>query len=294
MALHVDHSHTRLIGIIGRSIGHTLSPLMHNTAFKQLNLNFAYGVFQISPEMIRPLISTVKSREIRGANVTIPYKQEVMQYLDHIAIDARTVGAVNTIVNDHGVLTGYNTDVDGVRGVILPYSNEIEGRSIVILGAGGAARAAIHAVATSCRPKRIVIVNRTIGTAERLANDMRSKYENVEIVAAVNTAASVREIGSAVMIINATSVGMWPVTEASPLPSGVMLRPDQIVFDTIYSPMQTTLLRTAALAGARTLSGFEMLLMQGARAFALFTGHTFPMESARAAVLNALTQEQYA
>ena len=286
-----DISQKQITGIIGRSLGHTLSPLMHNTAYKELNLNFTYGVFQVAPDMLRPLVETMKQLGIRGANVTIPYKQDIMHYVDHMADDARSVGAVNTIVNDNGQLTGYNTDIDGVRGTVLPFSREIRGGTVVILGAGGAARAVLHALATSFAPQRIVIVNRTAATASALALEAEGKYSSVSIVAATDDAMAVREIQEAVLIVNATSVGMSPVTDASPLPANIILRKDQIVFDTIYSPARTVLLQNAARDGARTLSGVDMLLEQGSKAFSLFTGHHFPMVAARTAVHQALTQE---
>jgi len=285
-----DSTQRHLTGIISRSLGHTLSPLMHNTAYKELNLNFTYGVFQIAPDMLRPLIESMKHLAIRGANVTIPYKQDVMHYMDDITDDARSVGAVNTIVNDNGVLTGYNTDIDGVRSTVFPFSQEIRGGSVVVLGAGGAARAVIHALATSFAPQRIVIVNRTAATAAALALEAGNKYPSVKITASTDDTMSAKELKQAVLIVNATSVGMSPEIDASPLPADVLLRKDQIVFDTIYSPARTSLLQKATHDGARTLSGVDMLLEQGSKAFTLFTERIFPMEAARTAVHQALTQ----
>ncbi len=284
----------QITGIIGRSLGHTLSPLMHNTAYKELNLNFTYGVFQVAPDMVHSLIEALKHLAIRGANVTIPYKQDIMQYIDHIADDARIVGAVNTIINDNGIITGYNTDIDGVRGTLFPFSQDIRGGSVVILGAGGAARAVLHALATSFAPLRIVIVNRTAATAVALALEAGKKYSSIEITATTDETMSVLELKQAVLIVNATSVGMSPGIDASPLPAEVVLRKDQIVFDTIYSPARTALLQRAAHDGARTLSGIDMLLEQGSKAFTLFTEKKFPMKAARTAVLQALTQEPHA
>jgi shikimate dehydrogenase len=286
-----DISQKHITGIIGRSLGHTLSPLMHNTAYKELNLNFVYGVFQVAPDMLRPLIESMKQLGIRGANVTIPYKQDIMRYIDHSADDARIVGAVNTIVNDNGIMTGYNTDIDGVRNTLLPFSRELRGGSVVVLGAGGAARAVLHALATSFAPQRIVIINRTAAAAIALAREAGKKYSSVEIVAAIDDEISLRELKQAVLIVNATSVGMSPESDASPLPADVVLRKDQIVFDTVYTPIRTVLLQKAARDGARTLSGIDMLLEQGSKAFTLFTEKNFPLEAARTAVHQALRQE---
>lgn len=290
--LHSGSDSKKITGIIGRSLGHTLSPLMHNTAYKELNLNFVYGVFQVAPDMLRPLLESFRRLGIRGANVTIPYKQDVIPFLDSIDDDALTVGAVNTIVNDNGIVTGYNTDIDGVRASLHRYAGDIDGRSAVILGAGGAARAVLHALATSCKPSRIVIVNRTKVAAAALALEAGKKYASVDILAAATDAVAAQEIARAVLIVNTTSVGMTPETDSSPLPADIVLRGDQIVFDTIYSPARTTLLQTAARNGAKTISGVDMLVEQGAKAFTLFTGKEFPIVAARAAVQRALNQEQ--
>ncbi len=280
--------HQRHLGIIGHRISHALSPAMHTAAFRKLNLDYDYGVMDVAPEMLPNLTASLRTLNFRGANVTIPYKEAVIPLLDEMSEEARMIGAVNTIVNNHGRLVGYNTDAHGVYVSLAYYSEEIKNNHVVIFGAGGAARATVYAVAKFFSPKRIMIVNRTLDSAQRMVEEFLPKFRLTKFVAANDHDVVCREIDVAALLINTTSLGMKPLTALHPLPAGAVIQPHQIVLDIVYNPMETALLKLARSAGARTIGGVEMLLGQGAKAFELFTHHEFPVTTAREAVLKEL------
>jgi len=168
--------HQRHIGIIGQSIHHTMSPVMHTSAFKKLNLDYNYGVMDVTPEMLPNLISSLRTLNFRGANVTIPYKEKVVHLVDEVSEEAKMINAVNTIVNNNGRLVGYNTDAHGVYISLAYYAEEIKNNYVVIFGAGGAARATVYAVAKFFSPKRIMIVNRTLENATAITEEFAPKF----------------------------------------------------------------------------------------------------------------------
>lgn len=281
----------KFIGIIGRNLSHTLSPIMQTTAFHKLNLDYHYGVMDVTPRMLPNLIASIRSLNFRGANVTIPYKQDVMPLIDEISEEAKIIGAVNTIVNNNGRLVGYNTDAHGVYLALEQYAEQIKNNHTVIFGAGGAARATVYAVAKFFAPKRIMIVNRTLENARTMVEEFTPKFRLTKFFYTNENETTLREIEVASLIINTTSVGMKPAIDATPLPANVALQKGQIVFDIVYNPIETLFIKQAADAGAKTVSGIEMLLGQGAKAFELFTHHEFPLQDAREALIRELTQD---
>lgn len=292
MKLRQRSEEQKYIGIIGHRLSHTLSPVMHTAALKHLNVDFSYGVMDVRLRRMLPgLLVSLCALNFRGANVTIPYKQAVMPLIDEISEEAKVIGAVNTIVNDGGRLVGYNTDADGVHLSLASYAAEIKNNPVVIFGAGGAARATVYAVAKFFAPKRITIVNRTATNAKAIADEFGTVFPLIQLFYTNDSEMIAREVNMASLIINTTSVGMKPHVNSTPLPANTALRKDQIVFDIVYNPVNTALLTMAAEAGARTISGIEMLLEQGAKAFELFTRRDFPMHIAREAVMKELTQE---
>ncbi len=280
--------HQRHIGIIGYNLSHTMSPTMHTAAFKKLNLDYDYGVMDVSPEMLPNLIDSLRTLNFRGANVTIPYKGKVMQLIDEISEEAKVINAVNTIVNNNGRLVGYNTDAHGVYISLAYYAEEIKNNYVVIFGAGGAARATVYAVAKYFAPKRIMIVNRTLENASAFVDEFGPKFKLTKFIATADPDVAIREINVAALLINTTSVGMKPKSNFQILPVHSIIQKGQIVLDIVYNPIETTLLRNALDAGARTISGIEMLLGQGAKAFELFTHQELPMHIAREAVIKEL------
>lgn len=281
-----------LIGIVGRDLRHTLSPLMHTTAYKKLNVDYKYGIFQVEPKMVQSLIGALRSMNFRGANVTVPYKQAVMPFLDEITDEARIIGAVNTIVNVNNRLIGYNTDVYGIHQSLVKFTHTIKENNIVLFGAGGTARAAIYAVAKYFSPQQVTIVNRTESIAQSLAEEFGRIFPSTIFKHLSVNGTIKQEIDNAVLIINTTSLGMNPHSHGTPIPGSISISKNHVVFDVVYTPLETTLLRDAAVSGAQTISGIEMLLEQGAKAFELFTNLQFPMEAARMAVIHELTQDK--
>jgi shikimate dehydrogenase len=282
--------HQRHIGIIGHKIHHTMSPIIHTSAFKKLNLDYDYGVMDVSAEMLPNLISSLRTLNFRGANITIPYKEKVIHLVDEVSDEAKMINAVNTIVNNNGRLVGYNTDAHGVYISLAYYAEEIKNNHVVIFGAGGAARATVYAIAKFFAPKRIMIVNRTLGNADAIAEEFGPKFRLTKFFTTNDHDVAVREINVAALLVNTTSVGMKPHVNFHPLPPNAVIQKNQLVFDIVYNPIETALLTIAHHAGARTISGVEMLLGQGAKAFELFTHHEFPIHTAREAVLKELMQ----
>ncbi|MFA5833660.1 MAG: shikimate dehydrogenase [Bacteroidota bacterium] len=280
--------HQRHIGIIGHNISHTMSPAMHTAALNKIGLDYDYGVMDVNPEMLPNLIAALRSLNFRGANITVPYKETVIPLVDEVSEEAKMIGAVNTIVNNGGRLVGYNTDAHGVYISLAYYSEEIKNNHVVIFGAGGAARATVYAIAKFFSPKRIMIVNRTLENAKAIVDDFSAKFRLTKFFCTNEHEVASREMNVATLLINTTSVGMKPLLNLHPLPPDSVIQPNQIVLDIVYNPLETVLIKLAHKAGARTISGIEMLLGQGAKAFELFTHNEFPMNTARETVLKEL------
>jgi shikimate dehydrogenase len=284
----MNSAQQRRVGIIGHPIGHTLSPAMHTAAFTELGLPFTYGVFDVTEEFLPALIASVRKNNFAGLNVTIPHKQHVIPLLDELTQDARTMGAVNTIVMNSGKLVGGNTDVDGIEQTLAHFKGRIQNASVVLLGAGGGARAAAYAIAKSFSPGCIRFYNRTTGRAEKIADEFRKIFPKMAFEVAHEHQQLSGIIAESTLIVNTTPAGMTPNIEALPIPPAIRFSNKQIIFDIIYTPVETAFLRRAKGDGAVTVNGVEMFVHQGAKAFELWTGKTFPVETARQAVLKAL------
>lgn len=282
-------SQPQLIGIIGHRIAHTLSPAIHTAAFKALDLPFLYGVFDVAPEFLAPLIGSMRRSGYAGANVTIPHKQAVIPLLDDVHDDAATLGAVNVIVNRNGKLIGYNTDMLAIKHVLEPSGEKLRNSSVVILGAGGGARAAVYAVSKFFSPRSVLVYNRSTDRAEKMTRDFRKIFPKIAYERIPDPERLTTALAESVLIMNATSVGMKPNVDALPLPGTITFSNQQIIFDIIYNPVETALLRLARVHGVQTINGVEMFLRQAAYAFELWTRKIFPMEVAREVFLRALT-----
>lgn len=279
----------RRVGIIGWPVVHSVSPAMHNAAFEALGVAWRYEFLPTPPEAVEQQVAELRTPEFAGANVTIPHKQAVIPFLDQIVDAAAVVGAVNTIVAVEDALVGHNTDVAGIRWALQENHVVVAGWHAVVLGAGGAARAALYALHTLGLAS-ISVFNRTPERALRLVEDMRPHLGDVRLEAAplADVGWLHRGLARAGLLINATSVGMHPDVEASPLPDGVVLPAHLVVFDMVYNPLKTRLLQQAELAGARTICGLDMLIGQGVGAFKLWTGQTPPVDLMRQAALDLL------
>ena len=274
--------------LIGYPVGHSMSAVMHNAAFMELGLDFVYHLLEVRPEDLEKAVSeTLRASDVRGANVTIPHKVSVMGYLNEIDLEAVRIGAVNTIVNDGGRLKGYNTDGIGALRAIGERYGDLRGARAVILGAGGAARAISYKLAENVSEVRIL--NRTPSRAEALSDYLSSLRDcRAEISSGDLSRDSVRaSLEGADILVNTTPLGMHPDTEASPVDQD-LLRPGLLVFDAVYNPPTTRLLREAEASGSRALTGVSMLVYQGVAAFELWTGREAPEAVMMESVFDAL------
>jgi len=273
-------SQTQVTGVIGHPIAHSLSPLMHNRAFEYLDLDWIYLPFDVAPQNLGEAIRGIKGLGIRGLNVTIPHKERVIPFLDEVSPEAEAIGAVNTILNEDGRLIGHNTDIPGFVHPLKEFEEELKGKKAVVFGAGGASKAVIYGLLKHFDLSEISIINRTLEKAERLAAKFRS--ESPQIKAFRLTEENLREqVPSASLVVNATSVGMSPDVDGSIIKEKGLLRKGQIVYDLIYNPLETKLLKMAKERGAIPINGLEMLLQQGAESFKIWTGIQMPLDSIR-------------
>lgn len=275
-------SHTIMYGVFGDPIRHSKSPIMLNRAFEEAGLNAAYAAFHILPGQLEDAIKGIRALQFRGVNVTIPHKLEVMDYLDEIDEGARIIGAVNTIVNDNGRLIGYNTDGIGyVRSLKEETGIDLNGKKVLMLGAGGAARGVGYALAKE-GAAHIYIANRTKEKAVELAHSM-SGFTQVTGMG-LDELADVA--GDAALIVNNTSLGMHPNVDSVPMDTA-LVRPGTVVSDLVYNPLITRFLREAEGRGGVIHSGLGMFIYQGAYAFEYWTGVPAPTAAMRDAVLQS-------
>ena len=282
---------TRVCGLIGDPVEHTMSPVMHNAAFREIGVDYLYLPFRVKKEELGKAIEGMRALNIKGLNVTIPHKVAVLQFLDKLDPLAEKIGAVNTIVNDDGVLTGYNTDASGFLKALLERGIEPEGKNVVLLGAGGASRAISFILAD--RGAHLVILNRLLELdwAQELASRI-SRIFTKEVKALELTRENlVGAVGKADIVVNATSVGMSPNADQTPVDSD-LLRADITVFDIIYNPIKTRLLKEAEAAGAETIGGLDMLIWQGASSFEKWTGQQAPVELMKEEAIKLLEKHE--
>ncbi len=273
-------SHTVLFGVIGNPIRHSRSPIMMNRAFQETGINGVYTAFHIVGEQLADFVSGVRAMGIRGINVTIPHKLDIMPLLDEIDAGAQAIGAVNTIVNENGRLIGYNTDGIGyVRSLKEEAEPSLAGKRIVVLGAGGAARGIVYAL-TQEQPGRITIANRSVERAQELAKSFSSLAD----IEAISNETLKQACSEADIVINTTSVGMFPNVADTPVDAS-WLQPGAVASDLIYNPLKTAFLEQAERQGCRTHGGLGMFIYQGAFAFEYWTGQPAPALAMRETVL---------
>ncbi|MGL5745523.1 MAG: shikimate dehydrogenase [Cetobacterium sp.] len=273
--------HTELIGLIAYPIRHSSSPAMHNEAFAKLGLDYAYLAFEVGNEELENTIKGFRAMDVRGCNVSMPNKTVVHKYLDKISPAAELCGAVNTVVNDNGVLTGHITDGIGCMYGLKDAGVDVIGKKITIVGAGGAATA-IQVQAALDGVAEISIFNKKdkfFENAEKTVKKLKEKTNCVVNLYDLDDLDRLKEeVASSMLLINATGMGMKPLEGMTFIPDKSYLRPDLVVLDIVYSPRETALLKLANEAGCRTLNGLGMMLFQGAAAFELWTGKKMPIE----------------
>lgn len=262
---------TKIIGLLGNPIGHSVSPLIQNLAFEKMGLNYIYMPFELRDDQLERALRSFDCFRIAGANVTVPYKTKVMRYLDKIDKKAELIGAVNVISYEDGILSGYNTDGDGfIRSLKENAGTDPRGLNALIVGSGGAARAIAFSLVMK-GVSRVYIANRTyeraVGLADSINNMSEGKAVPIHLSHHELKDASIRSD----IIVNATTVGMYPNTEARPIPSDIISR-DQLVCDAVYNPLMTGILKDAADKGCDVLTGLGMLIYQAIESFRIWTG----------------------
>ncbi len=268
---------TKIVGIFGYPVEHSLSPAMHNAAFNYLKLDFCYVPFSVSPDSLENAIKGIRALNISGVNVTIPHKENVAAFLDNLSDEARFIGSVNTITNSEGKLTGDNTDGKGFMNSLAEADIDITDKKVLLLGAGGAARAVGYYICKDA--SKLYIYNRNILRAQSLTTHLYPFNKNVETAGEdlINDSSFISDIS---MIINTTPLGL---KSGDPLPLNTsLLNKRQIVCDLIYK--ETPLLQKASGIGCKTLNGMGMLLWQGVLAFEKWTGIQPPVRIMREAL----------
>lgn len=268
---------TAKLGIIGYPIGHSISPVFQQAALDHCGIDATYQAFEVSPDQVGQFIQDLRMPDVMGINVTVPHKEAVVPHLDEVDDWAASAGAVNTIVNRDGRLTGHNTDGSGfLRALREEHGFAPRGCRVLVLGAGGAARGVVLALVRE-QAAELIIANRTADRAEGLADLARTQGTDCRAIPLdgddLATAAATAEL-----IVNCTTIGMshGPNESGSPL-SPEQIPPTALVNDLVYNPLQTPLLRAAAQAGARRLGGIHMLVYQGAASFEMWTGRDAPV-----------------
>lgn len=261
---------TGVIGLFGHPVEHSLSPFFINFVLKSLDLNFLYLAFDIEMEHLKEAVNSLKVLKFRGVNVTIPYKRPVMNHLSSIQDDAKVIGAVNCILNLDGFIHGYNTDYHGFIEPLKKRNIEIRDTSACIIGCGGAARSVLYALVKE-NVKRIYIVNRTEKNAADFIAWSKDSLKFDKISYTGNGQTLSREVpDDTALIVNTTPIGMFPNINESPLHEDLSFNHTQTVYDLIYNPPMTGLLKKAEADGAVAINGFEMLIIQGLYSLAIW------------------------
>jgi shikimate dehydrogenase len=276
---------TAVYAVIGDPIAHSLSPAMQNAAFEALKLDCVFLAFKVASAEVENALHGVRGLGIRGLNVTMPDKNAVIAHLDEVDETAKFLGSVNTILNEDGKLRGFSTDGAGAHRALEENGASLAGKKLVLLGGGGAARAIAFALAKEVGA--LVLLNRTPEKTAGLAEALNQKFRKKVTAGSLSPSAIQENLRDADVLINATSVGMHPNASQS-LVKPEWLKPSLTVMDIVYNPLETKLAKDAKAAGAKVVSGLEMLIYQGAASFEIWTGKPAPVEVMRKAALISL------
>ena len=270
---------TRMIAILGFPVHHSFSPIIHNTAFQHQGLNFVYLAVGLAPDKLAHAVHGLSALGFVGANVTIPHKQAVLPYMDHLSEAARAIGAVNTIVCKNDRLYGDNTDIEGFLAPLRDL--ELNGTPMTILGAGGAARAAAYGLLRDYNPNPLTLVARRPVQAEKLVHDFVEFSSQLEVSDFESASTSIKKSR---LIVNSTPVGMHPNVHETPWEKKEDFSSDQIIYDLVYRPRRTRLLQETELCGASTVGGLGMLIEQAAASYRQWTDREMPIGVVRDAL----------
>lgn len=276
---------TRVLGVFGHPVAHSLSPVMHNAAIEALNIDYIYVPFHVLPQDLERSVGALRCLNIAGVNVTIPHKERVIPFLDETSDYARLIASVNTVTNADGRLSGDTTDGPGFLRSAEAEWGSLSGARVLILGAGGSAKAVAYALAAiDCS---IVVANRTFERAVQLAEGLGTAFPARSRAVGLEPDMLAEEIGKADLLVNTTSVGMHPDTGGIPLPPE-LLRPGLLVYDLVYNPVRTRLVSESEARGARAMSGLKMLVYQGALSLEIWTGLEPPLDVMESAAMARL------
>ena len=267
---------TRVLGVFGHPVSHSLSPVMHNAAIEALGLDYIYVPFHVQPENLEEAVTGVRALGIAGVNVTIPHKERIIEYLDEVSDYALQIGSVNTVVNENGRLRGDTTDGSGFMKSAEAAWGRLNGSKVLVLGAGGSAKAVSFVLGRAdCK---LVIANRTYERAAALVEALNSVFgEGFSSVAKLEDEVLAEEIRNADLLVNTTSVGMHPDVDSIPVRAD-LLRPGLLVYDLVYNPLKTKLVVESESRKASAVSGLKMLAYQGAQSFEMWTGVQAPVD----------------
>lgn len=278
--------HTKLTGLLGSPVSHSISPQMHNEAFRQLGLDYVYVAFDVKEDDMKSAVEGLRTLNVRGFNITMPNKNIMATLCDKLSPAAEINGAVNTVVNDNGILTGHTTDGIGYMRAVKDAGYDIVGKKMTLLGAGGASTAIFTQAALDGVAEISIFSRQNSKFKERARNiiEKLKAYSTCEInLYDLEDEARLRhEISESSILVNATSVGMAPNTDASIICDTSMFHKDLVVSDIIYNPRETKLMKLAKEAGCPTFNGLYMLLYQGAEAFKIWTGQDMPIDAIKA------------
>lgn len=273
--------HTKLTGLLGSPVSHSISPMMHNEAFRLLGLDYVYLAFDVDEKGMETAVEGLRALGVRGFNVTMPGKNIMATLCDKLSPAAQIIGAVNTVVNDNGTLTGYTTDGTGYMRAVAAAGHDIIGKKMTLLGAGGASTSVFVQAALDGVSEISIFSRRSSKFNERTAHiisELKSYSScKIHLFDMEDTARLRQEIAESAILTNGTSVGMAPNTDQSIITDSSMFHKDLIVSDIIYNPRETKLMKLAKEVGCPTMNGLYMLLYQGAEAFQIWTGQEMPV-----------------
>lgn len=268
---------TRVCGVMADPVAHSLSPVLHNYMAEQMGIDFIYVPFRVDVRRVEEVLKGAYEMNLLGMNATVPHKQAILPYLKEIDRGAADIGAVNTLVRMEGGYKGYNTDLPGIKRALADAGvTKFAGREAVVVGAGGAARAVVYLLAREGM-SRIWLLNRTLARAEEMAGHVNGIFGE-GLVVPLRTDCWRQIPAGKYLVIQATSVGMYPCVEEAPVEDPAFYRLIDVAMDIIYTPAKTKFMKYAMEAGAEAYNGLRMLLYQGVEAFELWTGQTVPAE----------------
>ena len=279
---------TRVCALIGDPVEHSFSPLVHNAGFQELGANLVYVAFQVKD--IKNALEGMKALNILGASITIPHKIKAINHVDTLDEMARKIGSINTIVNRNGRLKGFNSDGMGALKAFRDQEISLDGRKVVVLGSGGAARAIAFALIMNAKPKELLVLGIMREEVHALVGDLKKTTGTSVHGALMDRESLQKHLPGSDIMINCTPIGMYPDSDQSPVPVH-FLRQELIVFDVVYNPSRTKLLYDAQQCGCHTISGIEMFINQAVVQFELWTGESAPEAVMRKVIMDQVPEQ---